>query len=203
VREASAKVGEVTIAVDVGRADVFVNGTLVGRSPLVGPVFVDPGPVVIEARLDGYESSRSLMDVVTGSSHTVDLKLTRRGSTQQGTASNALIWSGIFASGALMGVGVVSAAISVSKKAEAAEVPERFQLNEAQCKDRDHSACRLTRNAARDQYSAFAYASLWSLVGACAFGAGTATYALMGSSSVKGSAFVGPNGGMVGLSAVW
>lgn len=199
--EARANVAEVTITVDVSGSDVLVSGALVGRAPLSDPIFVDPGSVVIEARREGYSPSRRSVDAAAGSSHTVDLRLTPHGAADRGAPSPVLMMSGIFASGALAGVGVASAVISRSKKAEAAQIHDRFQLSEAQCME--DGPCTRTRNAAREQYSTFAHASLFTLVGACAVGAGTAVYALTGSSSVKGSAFVGPNGGMVGISAVW
>ena len=54
---AKAVVGEVAIEVETEGADVYVDGTLEGRSPLPGPAFVDPGTHTLEAKKDGRTAS--------------------------------------------------------------------------------------------------------------------------------------------------
>jgi hypothetical protein len=57
---AKAVVGEVAVEVEVEGADVYVDGRLEGRSPLLGPVFVEPGTHTIEARKDGRSTSTEI-----------------------------------------------------------------------------------------------------------------------------------------------
>jgi len=211
-REAREQVGEIKISTDVDGADLRVNGEPVGKAPLSDAVFVSPGDVVVEGRSEGYELKRVSVSVTAGSSHNVDLRLIPNQTlppSPQGGASleqksglrDALVVSGILVSGLLAGAGTISAVVSASGKAEAADVLKRFDADTPQC--RANEDCRETYNAARHQYSAFAYASLWSFVGACAVGAGTVTYAMVGSSSLKATALVSPGGGMVVLTAGW
>jgi hypothetical protein len=49
--KAQAGTGTLTVAVDQIGADVVVDGAIVGKSPLLEPVFVDPGQHTVEARL--------------------------------------------------------------------------------------------------------------------------------------------------------
>ena len=73
--QARAQVGGVTIRVNLERADIFVDGRSVGRSPLEDEVFLDPGSRVIEARLPNYPPARATITAEKGSSETVTLTL--------------------------------------------------------------------------------------------------------------------------------
>ena len=53
IAEAQKKAGFVIVIVDVDGADVTVDGAPVGRSPLLDPVFVEPGPHEVSASIAG------------------------------------------------------------------------------------------------------------------------------------------------------
>ena len=50
---AKAKVGEITLNVDTDGAEIYVDGQPEGRSPLAGPIYLEPGQHSIEARREG------------------------------------------------------------------------------------------------------------------------------------------------------
>ncbi|NUQ79499.1 MAG: hypothetical protein HUU21_38815 [Polyangiaceae bacterium] len=193
-QEATAKVGEIRISVDVGGADILVNGKLVGRSPLAEPIFVDAGDVVFEAQHGSHSPARTTLAVAPGTSHNIELKLARE-PRSSGKANGILITAGLLATGALVGVGTVTAIWAVDKKREAEEVPVRFNMDLTGCQYTPD--CLIKYNEERNHYSRVASASVWSFVGAGAVGAGTAVLHFMGSSPVQTSGFLGPGGGML------
>ncbi|WP_437897789.1 PEGA domain-containing protein [Sorangium sp. So ce124] len=52
--ESRAQVGALRVTVSAAGAEVLVDGKAVGRAPLEGEVFVEPGEHRVEARLEGY-----------------------------------------------------------------------------------------------------------------------------------------------------
>jgi hypothetical protein len=75
--KAKAKVGALTIRVNLPGAEVVVDGQVVGNAPLPGPVFVDPGQVFVEARLEGFARSRVGKVAVAGKEEMVSLQLAK------------------------------------------------------------------------------------------------------------------------------
>src|SRR5262245_54843763 len=73
--ESRAMVAALTVKVNMPRAEVFVDGKSVGRSPLDEDVFVDPGAHTIEAKLDGYDGAKEAVQAAKGSAQTVTLTL--------------------------------------------------------------------------------------------------------------------------------
>lgn len=69
--------GSLTIAVDVPGATVLVDGTEMGRSPLLMEVFVDPGSHVVEAKLEGYQDAKAVVEVGKGAKGSPSLKMVR------------------------------------------------------------------------------------------------------------------------------
>ena len=63
--QARVKVGAITVRVEPAGAEVFVDGKAVGKAPLAGEVFVEPGARVIEAKLAGYEAAQACVDHVS------------------------------------------------------------------------------------------------------------------------------------------
>ena len=57
IEEAKRRTAYLVIAVDQPNADVSVDGTLVGRSPLADPVFVEPGLRTVVATFDGRNTT--------------------------------------------------------------------------------------------------------------------------------------------------
>lgn len=74
--QAKTLVGVVVVKVNLEGADVFIDGELVGRSPLTNELYVDPGPRSIEARLPGHETAKQTVDCPRLMPQTVMLTLT-------------------------------------------------------------------------------------------------------------------------------
>ena len=123
--KALAKIAAVTVRVSVDGAEVFVDGRSVGRSPLAGPVFVDPGPRRFEAKLDGYEPAAATEEMRAGAKPMVELSLekssaemavtTRSTAPRSATAPSRLTTRTIVlgsASGALLVSGIAFAIAS-------------------------------------------------------------------------------------------
>lgn len=73
--EARKHVGALALQVEPAGAEVLLDGVSIGKAPLAGEVFVEPGPRAIEARLDGYKSAKEIVEMAAGSSREVPLRL--------------------------------------------------------------------------------------------------------------------------------
>ncbi|WP_437319120.1 PEGA domain-containing protein [Sorangium sp. So ce385] len=65
--QARAEVGAVVVSANVPGAKVLVDGSPVGTTPLVDPVFLEPGSHTIAVQHDGYSPKSSAVDVARGS----------------------------------------------------------------------------------------------------------------------------------------
>jgi hypothetical protein len=70
--EAKAKVGEVPVTVDVAGAEVFVDGTSVGKAPLPRPLYLAPGTHSLEAR-SGENKATAEVTATAGASSPTSL----------------------------------------------------------------------------------------------------------------------------------
>jgi hypothetical protein len=68
------KTARLKITTDQPSADILVDGLSVGSAPLAAEVYVDPGPHVIEAKLDQRKATQSI-DASRGTIAKIDLKL--------------------------------------------------------------------------------------------------------------------------------
>ena len=75
LEQARRLVGAATVKVNVDGAEVLVDGRSIGRSPLPGEIFVDPGKRTIEARLSPYLPSQKVVDVARAVTVPVELTL--------------------------------------------------------------------------------------------------------------------------------
>ncbi|WP_437590813.1 PEGA domain-containing protein [Sorangium sp. So ce1000] len=73
--ESRAQVGAVTVTVSIAGAEVLVDGKAVGRAPLEGEVFVDPGEHRVEARHLDYEPASQTVSVAKGGTAEVKLSM--------------------------------------------------------------------------------------------------------------------------------
>ncbi|KYF62000.1 hypothetical protein BE11_49205 [Sorangium cellulosum] len=73
--ESRAQVGAVTVTVSIAGAEVLVDGKSVGRAPLEGEVFVEPGEHQVETRLEGYAPVSQMVAVAKGGTATATLAL--------------------------------------------------------------------------------------------------------------------------------
>lgn len=74
VTEAKKKAGFVIVGVDANGADVSVDGTAVGKSPLLDPVFVKPGKHTFLATYQG-RSATSAVDAKAGTATATNLQI--------------------------------------------------------------------------------------------------------------------------------
>jgi hypothetical protein len=72
---AKSRVYAVTVNATPDGAELFVDGVSIGRSPHDGPVFVDPGPHRMGARLSGYQNAETPVAAVVGGEGVVQLDL--------------------------------------------------------------------------------------------------------------------------------
>ncbi|WP_437636424.1 PEGA domain-containing protein [Sorangium sp. So ce854] len=84
--ESRAQVGALKVSVTVAGAEVLVDGKNVGRAPLEGEVFVDPGEHRVEARHLDYGPSSQTVSVAKGGTAEVKLAITPVRSEAQATA---------------------------------------------------------------------------------------------------------------------
>lgn len=76
IGDAKKQVAELTVRVNVKDAVVIVDGREIGRAPLEGAIFVEPGSRNVEAQLTGYEPARLVVQASKGSAQTVEITLT-------------------------------------------------------------------------------------------------------------------------------
>ncbi|WP_437590817.1 PEGA domain-containing protein [Sorangium sp. So ce1000] len=74
--ESRAQVGALKVSVTVAGAEVLVDGKGVGRAPLEGEVFVDPGEHRVEATHLDYEPASQTVGVAKGATAEVKLAIT-------------------------------------------------------------------------------------------------------------------------------
>jgi hypothetical protein len=176
---AKAKVATLTINLHTPGAELLVNGASLGTGPLPGVVFVDPGPVVVEARLSGYLGVKQSKTALAGQELPFDITLVRFGvgsTPPPPTGADALfrgtplivIISGASASAAFLLLGGAFAIVSDLKasKSHALEQPT------ATC----GADCATQFDALQKSKVTFAGASLWSFVASGALLAGTGGY---------------------------
>ncbi|WP_437827787.1 PEGA domain-containing protein [Sorangium sp. So ce1153] len=77
LKEALAKVASVTVSTVPAGAEVTVDGAVVGRTPMTLPVFLEPGPHVISAELDGYKPAQEQTEPAVGDAIGITLHLVR------------------------------------------------------------------------------------------------------------------------------
>ncbi|WP_437673409.1 hypothetical protein [Sorangium sp. So ce131] len=171
--QAKSQVGTLRISVNVDNAEVFVDGKLIGLSPLQGEVFVDPGKRDIEARRAGARTSTSLL-VARGSDQNIALSLDTGPSIPLVVAGGAVGLLGIAS-------GVTFAFLSTSQGEYADGEPRHSQ----------------ERAELRRTQTTFANLSFWSFVGSGVVLAGTAVYVFSTSSRAPS-----PHAGLTGFRAV-
>jgi len=73
--DAKARLGTLIITVNVADADVSVNGQAAGKTPLPGPLFLDPGSREIEVKKEGFEPAKELLVVAPGTETEMEVAL--------------------------------------------------------------------------------------------------------------------------------
>jgi hypothetical protein len=135
--KARMAVGALSISVDAPGAEVFVDGKPVGKTPLAGPVFVEPGARVIEARREGYAVQEARREIGAGALAQVTLNLGRLPEGSSGPLatssdvmtkpSTAALILGTVVTG--VGVGVGAVAIGFATRQGAAQEDRSLATN--------------------------------------------------------------------------
>ncbi len=175
LEEAKRHIATLDIVVDAAGMDVFIDGKVIGQSPLAGPVFVEPGQRLIEV-LSGWAPTLQTVNVRAGSMHTV--RLTSTAPMPRAVPSSPVDWK-VVAGGALggaglaVGIGLLMKAASVDT--EAADLRRQNGIvRGTECYDNPSDVCRGLGEIARQQipYSAIGLGT--AILGAG--GMGFATY---------------------------
>jgi tetratricopeptide (TPR) repeat protein len=191
--KARGEIAALAIDVSVGKAEVLVDGRRVGTAPLDGPVFVDPGPHVVEATLAGYTAARTQVDAQKGTAQDVALVLApgppTGGQTPDAGGPRKPV---IVAGAALGGVGIILGAVFAGlSDAKASDVNAKHDAivnmgAVAACGAAPSAACQALLSAKQDQ-AAFANAAAWSFIAGGAVGAATVIYAVAAPRAAKRS----------------
>lgn len=75
LEKAKAKIGTVTLTSNVEGADVSVNGTVIGKTPLRDPIYLDPGSHNIEVKKVGFISKSQAVVSGAGKAERIDVTL--------------------------------------------------------------------------------------------------------------------------------
>lgn len=175
-------IGVIRTNVHPDGAEILVNGKSAGTAPLAAPIFVDPGAVVIEAKMKGYFGLKATRTLAGGGEETVELSLHRSGSVDiPPPAANSpegifrgvkkpIVISGAAVAAAGTLAGAVFAILSAIKVGQShkLETPE----GRVDCAD----TCKDQFDALQKQKVTFAGASMWSFIGAGAVLLGTGAY---------------------------
>ncbi len=148
-------VGSATVKVNVPGAEILVDGQVVGRSPLAGEIFLDPGKRTIEARHSAYVSAKKVIDVARASAEPVELVLVLAGTAASATPSSVPtvppagtvapppksmvpVGIGVATAAAALGVGIVGIVLSGSKSGEVDQLQGELKPFDVQ---NNHSTC--------------------------------------------------------------
>lgn len=198
LKEALAKVASVTVQVAPAGAEVTVDGVVVGRAPLPDPVFLDPGPHELGARLDGHVPVKRQLEAKAGAAETVALQLERRpapdavvgaegamtpgpGVPPRDNVRTAVLVGGGIAAGAGVAAGVVLTVLSSGRASDAREIRSGLLADwggEHRCPYGDQLRCAELKEAVYDKYN-LRSAAIWSFVAGGAIGVGTLIYGLV------------------------
>lgn len=126
---ARAKVGTLSVIVDLPGADVAVDGKVLGRSPLEDPVFVEPGPHVVEARLRTHLAS-ARAEAGPGASRTVELSVKDPPPVKP---SLAVIVTGAVVGAAGAATGLAFLAVSTGKVSSANTTLAGITVSQTRC----------------------------------------------------------------------
>ncbi|MFS8070315.1 MAG: tetratricopeptide repeat protein, partial [Byssovorax sp.] len=177
--EAQAKTARLNLAVDLPGADVVVDGKFVGKSPLVDPVFVEPGAHAVEIRL-GEKLKTFHVDLAKGAPHPLSVALAGsqgRTSEDNGPKLPILLGGAALSLGAL-GAGIGLMAASGGKGADADAVLQQMQAAKVVCTQPPVAGPCQDIVSLRQSHDTLHNAALPLLVGGGVLAVATLSYAL-------------------------
>ncbi|KYF73299.1 hypothetical protein BE15_06400 [Sorangium cellulosum] len=188
--KARAKVGALVLQANVERAVVLVDGVQMGRTPLVDPLFVEPGTRAVTVERDGYVAEKLTVNVAAGGEITRVVTLREPAERSPALAPTpvveteppgigprkAVLIGGAATAGAAAVAGVVFAVLSSTNAGDADE--KEASLGAAG----GPNACAAGRRAAdcsalrrlEENAATFGNVSAWSFIGAGVLGVTTA-----------------------------
>jgi PEGA domain len=203
--EVKKQVGTLNVSTSAPGADVSLDGATIARSPLDLPLFVDPGPHALVAKLAGFDDARVEVNIGRGQTQDVSLPLVKLASSlSQGSGSTSASGSSsvgplqgsgnkdaptsvgpnkavLVAGGATAGAALVAGVVfTVLANGKAAEANARLQLLEPSGPRACVSAAAECRQIDSDWRArdAFSNVALFSFIGAGVLAAGTIVYGL-------------------------
>jgi hypothetical protein len=194
--EARAFVGSLKIQSEAEHADIFVDGKLVGRTPLDHEVFVDPGARKLEARHELHGTEMLLVKAEKGPTQTVRFTLgleARRGPSEaapiappirdepRAGANTAIVIAGAGTAGAALVAGVVFTVLANGKAGDADQKHDMIAKAGGQeaCASPQFTADCVALHGLRVDTSTFTNVAGSMFIGAGVVGAGTLIYALV------------------------
>ncbi|AUX24981.1 uncharacterized protein SOCEGT47_055220 [Sorangium cellulosum] len=198
---ARAKVGALVLQVSVERAAVLVDGVQMGTTPLVDPLFVEPGMHTVVVEREGYVTEKLAVNVAAGGEITSVVTLRKPaerapvlmpapvGHVEQpesGPRKAVLLGAGIGLTALLAGGGIAFTMLSNGKAADA------DSLGTELARDGGRSACWSggaprcsTLHDLNAQSDSFHNLAVAGFVGAGVAGAATLVYALLPRTSTE------------------
>ncbi|WP_437837500.1 PEGA domain-containing protein [Sorangium sp. So ce1153] len=230
LKEALAKVAQVTVEVEPAGADVTVDGAAVGKAPLRMPVFLNPGEHEVGARLDGHVPEKRGVTAKAGATATVSLRLVAQAAAPAEQAGNGqiaprmpanpgdtsgpskpLLYTGIALTGVAAGLGAVFGIVSLNKESQAEDLHVVLENKDGP------SACANGQNAAQCGELWSARKDAWTYTkaawgcfgGAAAIGAATLIYYWTAPRQASGVTraqvipHLGPTGSGIVITGAW
>jgi tetratricopeptide (TPR) repeat protein len=181
---AKAKVATLHIKVDLPDAEVLIDGSSVGRSPLLESLFVDPGKHKLVTRLAGHQNAETPIDLVSGADTSLLVKVGVADSVAGGepppNKSTALLVGGVAVTALAIGAGTAFTLVSNGKANDADSLLANLQTKAGSrpCLSGKVASDCTDLNNLNKASDTFHNVAVASFVGAGILGAATLTYAL-------------------------
>lgn len=215
--QARSKVGAVKVTGAPDGAEVTLDGALVGKAPLQGELFLDPGPHKVAAQREGYVDGKGDVAAVAGVAVGLDLGMAKvpvvapvgpvRGGEMVGPPvakgpDKKVVIAGAVVAAVGLGMGGAFMGLSFAKAGDLDAA-----LKAHPCTNGNHG-CTDTVVNADNARADFGNASFYSFIAAGVVGAATLTYVLVPRSAKDGSgtkaAFsAGPGGVGMTMTRSW
>ena len=195
VRRGGGSVGAESAAGSADGATVLVDGKVVGRAPLPGEAFLDPGKHAVKVRLPGYADAQKVIEGRKGFTETVTLVLEpiaegdialSGGGAGKGSGSAAsqgfsvpVVVAGIGVAVTGLVVGGVFAGLSNGKRSESVEIFQGFASDPGACSRPSNAAACEELYGAYSDTAAFKNVAITGFVVGGAAAIATGVYVLL------------------------
>jgi hypothetical protein len=185
--EVQQHVGSLRIQVNRPGAEVFVDGTSVGTSPLPFEIYVDPGNHLVEARLPDFPPAQASVPTTKGPPLDVPLFIYGKG------ANKGVVVAGAVITGLAAIAGGVFTGLWASKGSDAKSLAGKVPMNDA-CvaggvSPQPNATCTSLVSALNSQ-ATFGTVAVGSFVGAGVVGLATLTYGLVGARNARSTGLI-------------